>query len=160
MRIWFPLTSFLRKALLTYSSFDLHRREIVYSDHMHRLHNHRSSRGELWRYPSSHYAQMPSCIGMAAPCLESPGTRMLCIWYYYSVVYFSRRIYKFESCKRHRIINGDVSQVDLPKHQKSGLIESIKVLQNIDGIEIIHLDEKDVIRHRLVKQIINAFDKK
>ena len=58
------------------------------------------------------------------------------------------------------IINGDVTQVDLPKHQKSGLIESIKVLQNIDGIKIIHLDEKDVIRHRLVKQIINAFDKK
>ena len=57
------------------------------------------------------------------------------------------------------IVNGDVTQVDLPKHQKSGLVESIRVLQNIVGITIIHLDEKDVIRHRLVKQIINAFNK-
>jgi phosphate starvation-inducible PhoH-like protein len=58
------------------------------------------------------------------------------------------------------IINGDVTQVDLPKHQRSGLIASVKLLDNIVGIEIVHLDEKDVIRHRLVKQIINAFDKK
>ncbi len=58
------------------------------------------------------------------------------------------------------IVNGDVTQVDLPKHQKSGLIESVKILKGIGGIEIIHLDEKDVIRHRLVKQIISAFNKK
>ncbi len=58
------------------------------------------------------------------------------------------------------IINGDVTQIDLPKHQKSGLVESVGILKNIVGIEIIHLDEKDVIRHRLVKQIINAFNKK
>lgn len=57
------------------------------------------------------------------------------------------------------IINGDVTQIDLPKHQKSGLVESVNVLKNIVGIKIIHLDEKDVIRHRLVKQIINAFNK-
>ena len=58
------------------------------------------------------------------------------------------------------IINGDVTQVDLPKHQNSGLIDSIGLLHNIEGIEIIRMDEKDVIRHRLVKEIIIAFDKK
>jgi phosphate starvation-inducible PhoH-like protein len=58
------------------------------------------------------------------------------------------------------IVNGDVSQVDLPKHQKSGLIDALDVLKDIEGIAIIRMDEKDVIRHRLVKRIINAFDKK
>jgi len=57
------------------------------------------------------------------------------------------------------IINGDVSQIDLPKHQKSGLVDSLKVLEGIEGIKIIRMDEKDVIRHRLVKRIINAFEK-
>lgn len=57
------------------------------------------------------------------------------------------------------IINGDISQVDLPKHQKSGLIDSINLLTGIEGIEIIRMDEKDVIRHKLVKRIITAFDK-
>jgi phosphate starvation-inducible PhoH-like protein len=57
------------------------------------------------------------------------------------------------------IINGDVSQVDLPARQKSGLIDALEILNGIEGIEIIRMDEKDVIRHRLVKRIINAFDK-
>ena len=55
------------------------------------------------------------------------------------------------------IINGDPSQVDLPRNQKSGLVKAIEVLQNIEGISIIELDENDVIRHRLVKRIIKAF---
>ena len=55
------------------------------------------------------------------------------------------------------IINGDPSQVDLPRNQNSGLIKALEVLQNIDGIGIIELDENDVIRHRLVKRIIKAF---
>ena len=55
------------------------------------------------------------------------------------------------------IINGDPSQVDLPRNQKSGLVKAIEVLQNIEGIDIIELDENDVIRHRLVKRIIKAF---
>jgi phosphate starvation-inducible PhoH-like protein len=55
------------------------------------------------------------------------------------------------------IINGDPSQVDLPRNQKSGLVKAIEVLQNIEGIGIIELDENDVIRNRLVKRIIKAF---
>lgn len=57
------------------------------------------------------------------------------------------------------IITGDPSQVDLPKNQRSGLEKAIRILQNIDGIAHIELDEEDVVRHRLVKQIIRAYDK-
>ena len=57
------------------------------------------------------------------------------------------------------IITGDVTQIDLPGHQKSGLIESLVILKGVNGISFITLDERDVIRHRLVKRIIQAFDK-
>lgn len=57
------------------------------------------------------------------------------------------------------IITGDISQVDLPKNQRSGLITASRILKNIDGIAHIQLDESDVVRHRLVKQIIRAYDK-
>ena len=55
------------------------------------------------------------------------------------------------------IINGDPSQVDLPRNQNSGLIKCLAVLRGIEGIAIVELDENDVIRHRLVKKIIKAF---
>lgn len=57
------------------------------------------------------------------------------------------------------IITGDMTQVDLPKNQKSGLAKAIRILQSVDGIGQIKLDEADVVRHRLVKQIIKAYDK-
>ena len=57
------------------------------------------------------------------------------------------------------IITGDMSQVDLPHKQKSGLEESIKILKDIKGIGFIELDSKDVVRHRLVKEIIKAYEK-
>jgi phosphate starvation-inducible protein PhoH and related proteins len=57
------------------------------------------------------------------------------------------------------VITGDVTQVDLPKHQKSGLIKSLNILKGIDGIAMVYLDENDVLRHRLVKRITKAFDK-
>lgn len=57
------------------------------------------------------------------------------------------------------IITGDVSQVDLPKHQKSGLIKALGLLEGVDGIATIRLNGNDVIRHKLVKKIIIAFDK-
>jgi len=56
------------------------------------------------------------------------------------------------------VITGDASQIDLPSRQKSGLIESLDRLQDIDGISIIRLTGEDVIRHRLVKKIIKAFE--
>lgn len=57
------------------------------------------------------------------------------------------------------IITGDTSQIDLPPKQKSGLKEALKILGGTKGIAMIKLDEKDVIRHRLVKAIISAYDK-
>src|SRR5690606_39044186 len=52
------------------------------------------------------------------------------------------------------IITGDLTQVDLPKNQKSGLGKAARILRNIDGIGYLELDEEDVVRHRLVKAII------
>lgn len=57
------------------------------------------------------------------------------------------------------IITGDMTQVDLPKNQRSGLEKATRILKNIDGIAHIELDEEDVVRHRLVKAIIRAYDK-
>jgi phosphate starvation-inducible PhoH-like protein len=57
------------------------------------------------------------------------------------------------------IITGDLTQVDLPKNQRSGLDKAIRILKNIDGIGHIELDEEDVVRHRLVKAIIKAYDR-
>jgi len=55
------------------------------------------------------------------------------------------------------IINGDPGQIDLPRKQVSGLKESILALKGLKGIGFVHLDEKDVIRHKLVRDIINAY---
>jgi len=57
------------------------------------------------------------------------------------------------------IITGDLTQIDLPKNQRSGLAKATRILRNIDGIAQVTLDEADVVRHRLVKQIIKAYDK-
>jgi phosphate starvation-inducible PhoH-like protein len=57
------------------------------------------------------------------------------------------------------IITGDITQVDLPRNQKSGLQTAVRILQKIEGIAHIELDEDDVVRHRLVKQILRAYEK-
>jgi phosphate starvation-inducible PhoH-like protein len=57
------------------------------------------------------------------------------------------------------IITGDMSQIDLPKNQQSGLGKAIRILKHIEGIAHIELDGEDVVRHRLVKEIIKAYDK-
>jgi len=57
------------------------------------------------------------------------------------------------------IITGDITQIDLPKNQRSGLEKAVRILKDIDGIAHIALDEEDVVRHRLVKAIIRAYTK-
>ncbi|HWR33047.1 MAG TPA: PhoH family protein [Chitinophagaceae bacterium] len=57
------------------------------------------------------------------------------------------------------IITGDITQVDLPRNQKSGLSTAVRILKNIEGIAHIELDEEDVVRHHLVKQILRAYNK-
>ena len=57
------------------------------------------------------------------------------------------------------IITGDVTQIDLPTHEKSGLIEAANILKKVDGISFVYFDETDVVRHKLVKNIIIAYAK-
>lgn len=57
------------------------------------------------------------------------------------------------------IINGDITQVDLPHKEHSGLIRVAKILKKIEGIEFVYLNDQDVVRHRLVQEIIRAYEK-
>ncbi len=57
------------------------------------------------------------------------------------------------------IINGDLSQIDLPKNTRSGLHEAIDILKNVKGISFVHFSSKDVIRHKIVRDIIDAYGK-
>jgi phosphate starvation-inducible PhoH-like protein len=56
------------------------------------------------------------------------------------------------------VVTGDVTQIDLPPGRVSGLIEALKVVADIDGIGTIHFDERDVVRHALVQQIVKAYE--
>ena len=58
------------------------------------------------------------------------------------------------------IITGDVTQIDLPQHKSSGLLQAQHILKNIKGIDFIYLTDKDIIRHKLVTRIVNAYQKK
>lgn len=58
------------------------------------------------------------------------------------------------------VITGDVTQIDLPRNQNSGLVQAMKILKNIRGIDFITLDIRDVVRHKLVTRIINAYEMK
>ena len=56
------------------------------------------------------------------------------------------------------IITGDMTQIDLPHSQKSGLIEALHILNNVEGIGIVNLDRGDIVRHKLVTRIVNAYE--
>ncbi|MGB9598948.1 MAG: PhoH family protein [Myxococcota bacterium] len=58
------------------------------------------------------------------------------------------------------VITGDITQIDLPNHVKSGLVECVDILKDIDGIEFCFMSEQDVVRHPLVQEIIKAFEKR
>ena len=57
------------------------------------------------------------------------------------------------------VITGDVTQIDLPDGKRSGLVEATKILKNVDDIKTIKFNEKDVVRHRLVQDIVKAYEK-
>lgn len=57
------------------------------------------------------------------------------------------------------IVTGDVSQTDLPKDKKSGLVEAVNVLRNVEGVAIMELTARDVVRHELVQRIVQAYEK-
>jgi phosphate starvation-inducible PhoH-like protein len=56
------------------------------------------------------------------------------------------------------VITGDVTQIDLPQARTSGLVEAMKVVGNIEGISFVHFDDRDVVRHKLVQQIVKAYE--
>jgi phosphate starvation-inducible protein PhoH and related proteins len=57
------------------------------------------------------------------------------------------------------VVTGDITQIDLPSGHTSGLIEAMKVVSQIEGIAFIHFDDRDVVRHKLVQQIVKAYEK-
>ncbi|NVJ93100.1 MAG: PhoH family protein, partial [Methylocystaceae bacterium] len=59
----------------------------------------------------------------------------------------------------HMVVTGDLSQVDLPHGVRSGLRDATETLDGVEGIQAIRFGEKDVVRHRLVKRIVEAYDK-
>ena len=56
------------------------------------------------------------------------------------------------------VITGDITQIDLPVGRTSGLVEAMKVVHSIEGIAFVHFDERDVVRHKLVQQIVKAYE--
>ena len=56
------------------------------------------------------------------------------------------------------IITGDMTQIDLPRQQKSGLKEALQILDGVEGISIVNLNQKDIVRHKLVTRIVKAYD--
>ena len=56
------------------------------------------------------------------------------------------------------IITGDMTQIDLPTHTKSGLIEALHILNKVEGIGVVNLDRSDIVRHKLVTRIVNAYE--
>jgi phosphate starvation-inducible PhoH-like protein len=57
------------------------------------------------------------------------------------------------------IITGDMTQIDLPRSQKSGLVEALEILRGVEDIGIVELNRKDIVRHKLVTRIVNAYEK-
>ena len=56
------------------------------------------------------------------------------------------------------VVTGDVTQIDLPKHQKSGLKDAVEVLRGVDGVHFTFFESRDVVRHPLVARIVNAYE--
>jgi len=61
--------------------------------------------------------------------------------------------------KKKFIMTGDTTQIDLPRRQESGLLQAMNILNGIEGISVIKFDERDIVRHRLVKDIVRAYEK-
>ena len=57
------------------------------------------------------------------------------------------------------IVTGDVTQIDLPRKSDSGLVRAMEILRRVEGIGIVEFDKRDIVRHPLVKYIVEAFDR-
>ncbi len=57
------------------------------------------------------------------------------------------------------VVNGDITQIDLPTGRRSGLIDAVEVLKGVEGISFVQFDEHDVVRHSLVQRIVKAYER-
>src|SRR6266404_2136739 len=57
------------------------------------------------------------------------------------------------------VVNGDITQIDLPAGRRSGLLDAVEVLRGVEGISFVHFDERDVVRHSLVQRIVKAYER-
>jgi len=57
------------------------------------------------------------------------------------------------------VITGDITQIDLPAGRMSGLVEALKILKDVEDIKIVYFSERDVVRHRLVQEIVRAYER-
>ena len=57
------------------------------------------------------------------------------------------------------VVTGDVTQIDLPDGKRSGLKEAVRILKNVEGIRMVRFTEKDIVRHKLVQEIVKAYEK-
>jgi len=57
------------------------------------------------------------------------------------------------------VVNGDITQIDLPNGRRSGLIDALDVLKGVEGISFVTFDERDVVRHALVQRIVKAYER-
>ena len=67
-------------------------------------------------------------------------------------------MYKFIHMNIKMIITGDTTQIDLPHSQRSGLVEAMHILKNVNDIAFVELSKKDIVRHKLVSKIVEAYD--
>ena len=56
------------------------------------------------------------------------------------------------------VVTGDITQIDLPNARMSGLVEALKIVRDVEGIGFVYFDDKDVVRHKLVQQIVKAYE--
>ena len=56
------------------------------------------------------------------------------------------------------VVTGDITQIDLPTGKASGLVEAMKIVSSVEGISFVHFDDRDVVRHKLVQQIVKAYE--
>jgi phosphate starvation-inducible PhoH-like protein len=57
------------------------------------------------------------------------------------------------------IVTGDITQIDLPDRESSGLLYALKILDKIEGISVVRFDRRDIIRHKLVRDIVDAYER-
>ena len=64
-----------------------------------------------------------------------------------------------QGCNSKMVVNGDLTQVDLPFGKKSGLMDALDILKGVEGIGFVHFNDRDVVRHSLVQRIVKAYER-